>query len=78
MLNTYLGGYTKALIDVASYVTRHSEVMKMNHMFSCKRMCNFLNDLPEHKEELIMYGEMAEFTVDKNGHIIKDSTIKNT
>lgn len=72
MINTYERGYFKALLDVSNWVNSHSEGMERFHMFTEKRMKNFLADLTKHKEELMRYAEYAEFIVNDDGHIINE------
>lgn len=57
MLDTFNGGYTKALVDVLNWFEGHSEDLKYHKMFNCKSVIAILKALVEHREELRTTGD---------------------
>lgn len=57
VLDTFNGGYTKALIDVKNYFEGHTDILSWNHMWNRKGVLQVLNALIEHREELRETGD---------------------
>lgn len=57
MLDTFNGGYTKALVDVLNWFEGHSEDLKFHKMFNCKGVIAILKALIDHREELRVTGD---------------------
>ncbi len=57
MLDTFNGGYTKALVDVLNWFEGHSEDLKFHKMFNCNGVIAILKALIDHREELRVTGD---------------------
>lgn len=74
MLDTFNGGYTKALLDVQNFFSNHSDSLKFCKLYNQKGVMKVLSALIEHREELRTTGDAVlkynmdrkEFTHDKH------------
>lgn len=50
MLETYNGGYTKALLDVQEYIHTHTDTLKRNRCFNEKGIVSLIQCLIDNRE----------------------------
>lgn len=58
MIETYTGGYLKALLDVRSFFEGHSETLKFNRLYNQKGVMQLLDALIENRDELRTTGDV--------------------
>lgn len=58
MIETYTGGYLKALLDVRSFFEGHSETLKLNRLYNQKGVMQLLDALIDNRDELRTTGDV--------------------
>lgn len=58
MIETYTGGYLKALLDVRSFFEEHSETLKLNRLYNQKGVQQLHDALIENRDELRTTGDV--------------------
>lgn len=71
MLDTFNGGYTKALLDVQHFFEMYSENLKFQKLYSEKGVTAIIKFLIENREELRETGMIENFVVHKDKKSIK-------
>lgn len=71
MLDTFNGGYTKALLDVQHFFEAYSESLKFQKLYSEKGVNAIIKFLIENREELRETGMIENFVVYKDKKSIK-------
>ena len=59
MIDTYNGGYTKALIDVVRWFENHSNIIKFYKLYGYGNIVKILKALLENREELRETGDVS-------------------
>ena len=72
MIETYTGGYLKALLDVRSFFEEHSGVLKLNRLYNQKGVMQVLNALIENRDELRATGDVKLRYNPKTKEIVHD------
>ena len=71
MMDTFNGGYTKALSDVQHFFEAYSESLKFQKLHSEKGVTAIIKFLIENREELRETGIIENFVVQKDKKSIK-------
>lgn len=71
MIETYTGGYLKALLDVRSFFEGHSETLKLNRLYNQKGVMQLLDALIENRGELGTTGDVKLRYNPKTKEIVK-------
>lgn len=72
MIETYTGGYLKALLDVKSFFETHSIALKYNRLYNQKGVMQVLNALIENRDELRTTGDVKLRYNTKTKEIVHD------
>lgn len=73
MLDTYRGGYTKALLDVKELLNSHSERLAYSKVLTKKGIKNLsaiIDGMIEYKDVMMKWGEDADFIMTPEGKFI--------
>ena len=69
MTDSYIGGYSKALLDVKNWFEDHSEILKFNRLYNEKGIRNILWALLENRAELRETGDVELYVNRKTKEI---------
>lgn len=69
MTDSYIGGYSKALLDVKNWFEDHSEILKFNRLYNEKGIRNILWALLENRAELRETGDVKLYVNRKTKEI---------
>lgn len=58
MIETYTGGYLKALLDMRNFFETHSEALKFNRLYNQKGVMQLLDALIYNRGELMATGDV--------------------
>lgn len=72
MIETYTGGYLKALLDVRSFFEGHSEALKLNRLYNQKGVMQLLDALIDNRGELMATGDVKLRYNPKTKEIVHD------
>ena len=72
MIETYTGGYLKALLDVRNFFERHSIALRYSRLYNQKGVMQVLNALIENRDELRVTGDVKLRYNTKTKEIVYD------
>lgn len=58
MMDTFNGGYTKALVDVQAYIKNHSQALRYCRLYNRTGIEKLIDALVENREELRETGDV--------------------
>ena len=58
MTDSYIGGYTKALLDVTNWFENHTQALKDEHLYNAKGIRKVLSALLDNRAELRETGDV--------------------
>lgn len=58
MTDSYIGGYTKAILDVANWFENHTEALKHERLYNAKGIRKVLSALLDNRAELRETGDV--------------------
>lgn len=68
----YENGYKQALLDVCSYIERHSQSIKYSKMSNVKGIVALVNAMAEHYDVFMRLGDETAFRVGKDRKVLLD------
>lgn len=71
MQDNYIGGYTKALLDVEQFFADYSDALKTHKLYNKKGIDNILHFLIENRVEMREYGTIDNIRIDPDTKRLK-------